>query len=219
MGNRKGRIWTLVMIFIIIGLPVCTALLLRNGFQTRAAAPASSRIVLTPVDKQPAFREVSFRGDTISQFRMQGKVLIHTFASFECVPEIDTLMRKLYEIQSDYYGKTLSLRILTHSLKPDQDTYADLKIMSDRYAGREVWHFLRADDSCAQQLFQWCTVAAEKNYGKMETDSDCPQFVYLVDSEGMFRGAYNVRDENQFHDLFNDVLFLINKLDLHEQEK
>lgn len=219
MASRKGRIWTLVMVFIIIGLPVCTALLLRDGFKTRSAAPSSSRLIAQPVDKQPMFKEVSFRGDTISQFRMQGKVLIHSFASLDCVPKIDAQMRRLYEIQSDYYGKTLSLRILTHSLKPAEDDYNDLKIMSDRYAGREVWHFLRSEDSSAQQLFTWCRTMTEKKYGSLETDSECPEFVYLVDSEGMFRGAYNVQQEDQFHDLFNDVLFLINKLDLNEQKK
>ena len=58
-----------------------------------------------------------------------------------------------------------------------------------------------------------------KKTGAIETDTLCPQLVYLVDGDGFLRGAYDPLIESQFHDLYNDILFLINKLDLDEQEK
>lgn len=219
MTSRKGRIWTLVMVFIIIGLPVCTLLLLKDGFKTRSEAPASSRLIAEASAAIPPYLAVSFRGDTITDVRMREKVAVLNFASADCVPEMDARMRRLYEIQSDYYGKTLSLRILTQTLKPEADDLNAMRVLSERYAGREVWHFLRTDDSTATKLFNWCDQQAEKKYGPMETDQTCPQFVYLIDGEGLFRGAYDLNTEEQFHDLFNDILFLVNKLDLHDQKK
>jgi len=216
MASSKGRIWTVVMLTIILVLPLIALLLLRQGFETRRDAPHSSRLLANDLVNIPAYNGISFRGDTITSRRMQGKVTVLHFTSASCVPVIDSLMRSLYEIQADYYGKTLSLRIITNTLEPEKDDANDMRLLSERYAGREIWHFIRATDSSGIRLFNWCLAESKIFNTGMETDLNCPQLVFLTDGDGKFRGAYDLRQKQQFHDLYNDILYLVNKLDLHE---
>lgn len=219
MHNKHGRIWTLVMLFIILVLPLIALLLLKKGFETRRDAPASDRLWQSDLQLIPPYLTVSFRGDTITNRRMLGKVTVLHFTRHACVPAIDARMRRLYDIQDDYYGKTLSLRIITNTLDPIADDMTDLRHTSERYAGREIWHFVSGADSSGVRLYLWCDSIAQQISPYTEPDPACPRLVYLVDSDGYLRGAYDLEEESQFHDLYNDILFLVNKLDLDEQEK
>lgn len=218
MTSRTGRIWTVVMLVIILVLPLIALLLLKKGFETRRDAPASERLLTSGLEHIPPYATLSFRGDSITDSRMLGKVTVLNFAGKDCVPAIDARMRKLYEIQADYYGKTLSLRIITNTLDPVADDLVDLQRMSERYAGREVWHFVRGEDSSGVRLYNWCDSVSQQYFPFTEPDPACPRLVYLIDSDGFFRGAYDLEQEQHFHDLYNDILFLVNKLDLDEQE-
>ncbi len=214
--SKKGRIWTIVMLIIILVLPAIALLLMKKGFDTRRDAPASARLIQQNLQHIPSYTTVSFRGDTITDDRMHGKVTVLSFIRYACLPGTDSLMRKLYNIQDDYYGKTLSLRLITNTLDPVKDTEHEMQLISERHAGRETWHFVVGRDSSGVRLFDWCAAQTEKMYKVAEPNRECPQLVYLIDSDGNFRGAYDPLKEQEFHDLYNDILFLINKLDLHE---
>lgn len=216
MASKKGRIWTIVMLFIILVLPLIAYLLLEKGLHVREAAPASSSLIQQDLKTIPAYSGVSPRGDTITDTRMRGKVCVLNFTTLACMKSVDDRMRKLFEIQEDYYGKTISFRVITNTLDPQTDGLNNMRLMSERYAGREIWHFITAADSSGVKLFEWC----EKNAPPQtvsETEKQCPELVYLVDGKGNLRGVYDLMQEQQFHDLYNDILFLVNQMDLHEQ--
>lgn len=216
MASRKGRIWTIVMLFIILVLPFIAYLLLQKGLHVREAAPASSRLIQQGYHTIPAYSGVSPRGDTITDSRMRGKVCVLNFTTLACMRSVDDRMRKLFEIQEDYYGKTISFRVITNTLDPQTDGLNNMRLISERYAGREIWHFITAADSSGVKLFEWC----EKNaplQSVSETESQCPGFVYLVDGKGNLRGVYDLMQDQQFHDLYNDILYLVNQMELHEQ--
>lgn len=213
MAKKSGRLWVAVMLFMIVVLPLISVILLQKGFRVREEAPASSRLIQSELQQIPDYFTVSHRGDTITKTGMLNKVCILDFASYSCGTANDARERKLYEIQADYYGKTKAFRILTHTLHPAEDKTAQLKLMAERYAAREIWHFVSDPDSSSIKLFEWCTKTV-KNNSFNETDLSCPRFVYLVDGEGNLRGVYDPLDEKQNQDLFNDVLFLLNNLDL-----
>ncbi|HMX05179.1 MAG TPA: SCO family protein [Chitinophagales bacterium] len=218
MSSTRGRIWTIVMLVIILVLPSIAYLMLREGLHVRESAPASDHLIKENLQSIPTYSGVSFRGDTISKSRMKGKVCVLNFTTHACEKSMDDNMRKLFEIQEDYYGKTISFRIITNTLDPDTDGLDNMRLMSERYAGREIWHFITDPDSSGVKLYDWC----KKNVSDStlnETDTQCPQLVYLVDGNGKLRGVYNILEEQQFHDLYNDILYLVNQMELHEQKK
>lgn len=218
MAKKRGRVWAVVMLLIIVVLPLFSVLFLREGFKIREEAPASDRLLMNNAEQIPVYHTISHRGDTITKQRMLNKVCVIDFASYSCGTTNDERERKLFEIQEDYYGKTKAFRIITHTLQPAIDKTPEITLMAERYAAREIWHFVNADDSSSNNLFQFARNKF-KNSPSFETDTICPRLVYLVDGDGLLRGCYDPLDENQFHDLYNDILFLINKLDLDEQEK
>ena len=218
MANSRGRTWVLVMLIIIVVLPLFSVLFLKEGFKVREEAPASDRLIQNNKPAIPNYFAVSYKGDTITKQGMLNKVCIIDFANYACGTSNDARERKLFEIQEDYYGKTKAFRVLSFTLQPEKDLNEQLQIMAERYAAREIWHFMSATDGSANKLYQFNKNIFEKK-GVIETDTLCPQLVYLVDGEGFLRGAYDPLDDKQFHDLYNDVLFLVNKLDLNEETK
>jgi cytochrome oxidase Cu insertion factor (SCO1/SenC/PrrC family) len=218
MANSRGRTWVLVMLIIIVVLPLFSVLFLKEGFKIREEAPSSDRLIENNMPAIPNYYAVSHRGDTITKQGMLNKVCIIDFANYSCGTSNDARERKLFEIQEDYYGKTKAFRVLSFTLQPETDLNEQLQIMAERYAAREIWHFMSATDGSANKLYQFNKNIFEKK-GVIETDTLCPQLVYLVDGEGFLRGAYDPLDDKQFHDLYNDVLFLVNKLDLNEETK
>jgi len=218
MAKRRGRVWVFVMLLIIVVLPLFSVLFLKEGFKIRDEAPASNRMLTENAQPIPVYHTISHRGDTITKKRMLDKVCLIDFASYSCGTTNDARERKLFELQEDYYGKTKAFRIITHTLQPQTDLTPQLILMAERYAAREIWHFVGAIDSSSIALFNFANNNF-KNSPSFETDTVCPELVYLVDGDGILRGAYNPLDENQFHDLYNDILFLVNKLDWDEQEK
>ncbi len=218
MAKKRRRVWVFVMLLIIVVLPLFSVLFLKEGFKIRDEAPASARMLTDDAQPIPAYHTISHRGDTITKKRMLDKVCLIDFASYSCGTTNDARERKLFELQEDYYGKTKAFRIITHTLQPQSDLTPQLTLMAERYAAREIWHFVSGIDSSSISLFNFANNSF-KNSPSFETDTVCPELVYLVDGDGMLRGAYNPLDENQFHDLYNDILFLVNKLDWDEQEK
>ena len=213
MAKKKGRLWVAVMLFMIVILPLISVFLLQKGFKVREEAPASSRLIQTDLQQIPDYFTISHRGDTITKQKMHNKVILLDFASYSCGTTNDARERKLFEIQEDYYGKTKAFRILTHTLQPAQDLTPQLKLMAERYAAREIWHFLSDPDSSSIKLFDFCNKNTN-NITFSETDYACPRFVYLIDGAGNLRGVYDPLDVKQNQDLYNDILFLLNKLDL-----
>jgi len=213
MAKKKGRLWVAVMLFMIVILPLISVILLQKGFKVREEAPASGRLIQTDLQQIPDYFTISHRGDTITKQGMHNKVCILDFVSYSCGTANDARERRLYEIQADYYGKTKAFRLLTHTLNPGEDRTPQLKLMAERYAAREIWHFLSDPDSSSLRLFDFCN-SSTNNISFSETDSACPRFVYLVDGDGFLRGVYDPLDEKQNQDLYNDILFLLNKLNL-----
>ncbi len=213
--TRYGRTWVVVMIVIILGLPLITVFFLKEGFKIREEVSASDLLYADSTIALPDYQLISHRGDTITKNRMLGKVCVLDFISYSCGKSIDDKQRLLFELQEDYYGKTKGFRVLSATLTPEQDSIRQIRLMSERYAGREIWHFLRSDDSTAVQLFQFCKSSSKNN---SDTDLFCPGFVYLIDGNGNVRGSYDPMVKNQYDALYKDILFLINQLYAEETD-
>jgi len=211
--TNRGRIWVAVVLVIILVFPTITFLLLREGFDVREHAKPSTMLLPDSTHQLIGYSFISHRGDTIYKQRMLNKVCVLDFLSGSCGKSIDAKGRKLFELQEDYYGKTIDFRILSITLTPEQDSTHKLQLLSDRYAGREIWHFLRSDDSSAQQLFEQCRSVTGNN---SDTDLFCQQSVYLVDAKGNIRGTYHPTIEAEYDALYQDILFLLNQVDVKE---
>lgn len=213
--KRYGRRWVIVIILIIVILPLITVFFLKEGFAIRDSAGASKFLFADTALQIPDYVFVSQRGDTISKTRMLDKVCVLDFTSYGCGKKIDAKDSLLFQIQEDYYGKTKGFRILSITLTPEQDKTEQLAFMSDRYQAREIWHFLRSDDSTSVKFEKFCLKASNNS---QDADLFCPRFVYLVDGYGNVRGAYDPLITEQYDALYGDILFLINRLYVEEKD-
>lgn len=211
--KRYGRRWVYVIIVIVIILPLITVYFLKEGFAIRNSAGASKYLLADTTLQLPDYVFISQRGDTISKTRMLDKVCILDFTSYSCGKKIDEKDSLLFQLQEDYYGKTKGFRILSVTLTPEQDSEKQLAFMSERYQAREIWHFLRSDDSASVGLRKFCQSVANNN---SDTDLFCPRFVYLVDGYGNVRGTYDPLVKVQYDALYGDILYLINHLYVEE---
>lgn len=212
--KRYGRRWVYVIIVIIVILPLITVFFLKEGFAIRNSAGASNYLLSDSTHQIPDYVFISQRGDTISKTRMLDKVCVLDFTSYSCGKKIDEKDSLLFQLQEDYYGKTKGFRILSVTLTPGEDSDVQLAFMSDRYQAREIWHFLRSDDSASVALQKYCRTVSNNI---SDTDLFCSDFVYLVDGYGNVRGTYNPLIKEQYDALYGDILYLINHLYVEEK--
>jgi cytochrome oxidase Cu insertion factor (SCO1/SenC/PrrC family) len=208
---NKNKWWAIVMLIIVLLLPLISVFFLQQGFKIRAAAQPSNKHIENLSYKIPVFNFVSHRGDTISKQRMTGKVLVLDFISYNCGNVNDGKGRSLFELQEDYYGKTKLFRIISVSISP-QDSTRQMRLLSERYAAREIWHFLNGSQAEVDSVFKACQPVLT-NYSSNETNLLCPEYVYLVDANGFIRGFYNPVIDEEFNALYQDVLYLLNDLE------
>ena len=193
---------------IIILLPLISYLSVKSGAEIRRNAQPSERLDSVGIPF-PNYFFISQRGDTITTERMHGKVLVFELFSASCADDTAKERHPLFELQEDYNGKTLSLRII--SLITDSVFTADqLTHYSTRYAAREEWHVVYNaalhDSTLIQSYAQYLHKKDVSNINQ-----SCPENVLLIDKSGVIRGCYNILDETQYNDLYKDVLYLIDR--------
>jgi hypothetical protein len=182
---------------------------MKQGVELRKSNTASEYYSESSI-QIPAYKLISQRGDTISAEKMKGKVCVYEFYSEDCYQGRYAGQNPLFQLQEDYYGKTLSLRIISVNLTDSSKQNTELQHYSNRYAARETWHVTGGDTSTAQNIFSACTnLLTQKNI--TEQNFYCPKHVFLTDRNGNICGAYLINDEKQFSALFTDILFTIDR--------
>lgn len=212
MALRKSA-WKAIGILAIIVIPALVDLfLVRQGFKVRDSTPFSDRYI-QDAQAIPSYYFISQRGDTITSERMHNKVCILNFYSYACEQAIDHEERRLFTLQEDYYQKTVSFRILTITRTPQDDSTHMLNLSAQRYAAREIWHFLRNDSDSstgAGPLYRTCCSILTQS-DSADINHLCFPFVFLVDRTGKLRGYYDPTQEDQYNALYQDVQYCLNQ--------
>ncbi|MFN3939621.1 MAG: SCO family protein [Chitinophagales bacterium] len=208
MRKKKYFVFAGILIIIVV-LPLISYLLVKKGYDLRVNATYSQRFDSAGTTQLPDYSFLSHRGDTISSTNMQGKVLVIELVSKNCADDSLKLRHPLFELQEDYKNKTRRLRILSVITDSVFNT-AELQAYASRFAARDEWHVLGGAISTLNPVLRFYeNYLQEKNIGN--ANLLCPENVLLIDKEGIVRGAYNIYSPQEFSDLYNDVLYLIDK--------
>lgn len=207
MFKKKHFVFAGILAIIIV-LPLISYLLVKSGADIRKNAQPSSRLDAQGV-AFPSYYFISQRGDTITTDRMQGKVVVLELFSATCKDSGYKERHPLFELQEDYNAKTLRLRIIS-VIMDSVNTMADLNHYAERFAAREEWHVVQDTIAGSDPVLAAYEMYLQKN-DIVNANSSCPENVLLLDKNGMVRGCYDILNEQQFSDLYNDVLYLIDK--------
>lgn len=193
---------------IIIVLPILSYLSVKSGAEVRRNVHASAMYDSIGYTF-PNYYFISHRGDTITSERMHGKVIVLELFSAKCKDDPEKITHPLFELQEDYNTKTLSLRFI--SLITDSVyTNTDLEEYATRYAARDQWHVVNDTNTILNPVPESYNQYLQKK-GVENSNLSCPENVLLIDKNGIVRGCYNIFNEQQYADLYNDILFLIDK--------
>lgn len=193
---------------IIVVLPILSYLSIKSGAEVRRNVHASA-IYDSIGTTFPPYYFISHRGDTITSERMRGKVIVLEMFSAKCKDDPEKATHPLFELQEDYNSKTLSLRFI--SLITDSDFIAsDLEEYATRYAARDQWHIVYDTATTINPVIESYNQYLQKK-GIENSNLSCPENVLLIDKNGIVRGCYNIFDTHEFSDLYNDILFVIDK--------
>lgn len=197
------------ILIVIIVLPLISYLLVKKGYTLRVNATHSQRFDPESTEQLPQYYFLSHRGDTISSTTMQEKVLVIEFFSKNCINDPAKQRHPLFELQEDYKNKTLRLRILSVLTDSVYETN-ELQTYASRYAARDEWHVLGDTISSLNPIINFYEYYLQKK-NLRNTNLLCPENVLLIDKTGIVRGAYNINSQQEFSDLYNDVLYLIDR--------
>ena len=154
------------------------------------------------------FSFINQAGRTISQKDTEGKnyVVEYFFANCESIcPIMNTNMQL---VANAFKGDT-TFRILSHTVKPGEDSVAALLQYSLKYnAEPESWWFLTGDKKELYHLARKSYLMNSEEGNGGEDDFIHTQLFALVDKQKRIRGSYDGTDEQSVKRLIEDVKIL-----------
>lgn len=154
------------------------------------------------------FSFINQAGRTISQKDTEGKNYVAEYFFANC-ESICPIMNTNMELVAQAFKADTTFRILSHTVKPDEDSVTALLKYSLKYnADEKIWWFLTGDKKELYSL-------ARKSYlmNNEEGNGDADDFIHtqlfaLVDKQKRIRGYYDGTDEQSVKRLIEDVKIL-----------
>ncbi|ALI97938.1 SCO family protein [Rufibacter tibetensis] len=209
-------------------LPVLVFLFLKmfgvNRFSLRTYFPAtvdSTQVAGewkydTTYHQVPDFKLTSHTGTAFSQKDLEGKIYVANFFFTSCKGPCTQMSTQLSRVQ-DAFRLQPDVRIISHTLKPQEDSPAVLSEYAESFKARpNKWIFLTGPENEIQRL-------AEKGYRLTSLESALPdgspallqsnRFV-LVDKEKHVRGIYDGTDAADVDRLITEINVLLSEYNL-----
>lgn len=167
-------------------------------------------------------RLISQLGDTVSiNETLKGKILIINFFFTSCVTICPELTKNMKLLNKAYKKNDTSIRFLSISVDPDNDSVIRLRQYADKYdANHDKWLFLTGNKNeiyhfARKELF----LKLEEGDGGQD-DFIHPDKFILVDKYRNIRGYYNGLDSNNIRACAEDAAYLmVEKNRLHEKKR
>ena len=150
-------------------------------------------------------------GHAFTQQDIQGKVCVVEFFFTTChgiCPRMNASIKKI----ANTFNAEPNFRILSHTVDPETDTVARLKVYADSIqADTRHWKFLTGSK---QKLYEaarnsYVLDDVKNNVGSIEEQFIHTQFFALVDKEGQVRGIYDGLKEPELQKLKQDIKALL----------
>lgn len=151
----------------------------------------------------PGFNLTSQTGQPFSQNQLEGNLYVANFFYTDCQSNCRQVSTQLSRVQ-DAFRLQPSVKILSFSLKPEQDSVQVLKAYANSFrANPEKWIFLTGPSAQMQQLLESGFKASEAATLSLE------QRLLLIDGNKQVRGIYNGSDAAEVDRLITEINVLL----------
>lgn len=156
------------------------------------------------------FRLVNQDGKVITDSDYEGKVYVADFFFTTC-PGICPVMTGQLKRISDAYRNNDDVKILSHTVKPEEDSISVLKeYAGENNADSSQWNFVTGDISEINDLARNYYLLSEE--AAHEDDFVHTQLFALVDTKKRVRGIYDGTDSVAVNKLIHDISILLKKV-------
>ncbi len=158
------------------------------------------------IHRIPDFNFVDQNGDTITQKSITGKIVVADFFFTACPGICPRLTASMGNVQ-DAFKDDDSILLLSHSVTPDMDDVARLKIYAEAHhvnAGK--WHLLTGDRKAIYHIARQGYFADEETgLAKGENEFLHTENFILIDGSQRIRGVYNGTNPAEVERLIEDI--------------
>lgn len=159
----------------------------------------------------PEFRFVDQDSNLIDNEGLKGKIYLADFFFTRC-PTICPIMSKHMLEIAKHFQHEPRFAILSHTIDPDHDTPAILKIYAQKLGAPDLWKFVNGPKSKVY------TIAGDAGYFSFATESpqspggfDHSGVFTLVDGKGHVRGVYSGIEMDSVQVAIQDIQLLLDK--------
>jgi protein SCO1/2 len=160
-----------------------------------------------------AFRFTNQNGMTITNKEVAGKIYVANFFFTSCGSICPKMAANLKKVAT-HFNKQPNVLILSHSVLPEKDSVARLKIYAEKQdIHYKNWWLLTGDKEAIYTLARKSYFADEEiGYNRNSTEFLHTENAVLIDKGGRIRGVYNATLALEMNKLIEHIEIL-----LHEQ--
>lgn len=208
------RTKTILVAFLILGLPIVLTLCLQSGKNQYKTLPVLGPKEVnnegdTVYHKIGSFSFTNQDGEKVTSEQLEGKFYVAHFFYTKCPDVCPKLMDNLKEVQKQTRNIE-NFRMLSITVNPESDTPQRLKeYAQENGINTNKWHLLSGEQANIEALAQdkFLITAKEDQHGYQNyVHSD---LLVLVDKEGKIRGFYKGSDEQALETLVDQVAVLL----------
>ncbi len=157
----------------------------------------------------PPFSLLSQDGETITQRDFEGKIYITDFFFARCPDICKVMTSELYRVQ-DHFKNNPDIRILSHTVDPQNDTVAVLKDYAERNRyQKDFWHFVTGDKKTIYELARCAYFLPVQAGDGGKADFIHSDKLILVDKEKRIRGFYSGTNRDDVDKLILEIQVLL----------
>ncbi|HNP50029.1 MAG TPA: SCO family protein [Bacteroidia bacterium] len=157
------------------------------------------------------FSFVDQEGKNVTEESVKGKIYVADFFFTTC-QGICPMMSGQMERVADHFKGEERFHILSHSVKPDEDSVSVLAAYAkEHHADPKQWQFLTGDKKALYEMARksYLVSLTEGNGGP--EDFVHTQFFALVDPDRHIRGFYDGTDSTEVNKLIDDIHVLLDE--------
>ena len=153
------------------------------------------------------FRLTDQEGRTVTQDNFKDKIYVADFFFVNCEGICPIMSNQLMRVNEKFKDNP-DVLILSHTVKPDEDSIPVLKRYAEDHEATSNWYFVTGDVKQINELARSSYLVGATE-GETEEDFVHTQFFTLVDPQKRIRGFYDGTDSTEVSKLIGDIEKLV----------
>jgi protein SCO1 len=163
---------------------------------------------INPISNVENFKFINQNGDTITDQQLKGNVYVASFFFVSCEGICPDMHGKLYATTYKKYINNPNFKILSHTVKPEEDSLPALRLYAERMKiDTKQWQLVTGN---INDLYRAARVSYKVDDEKLTQQPSDPEFVHtqffaLVDKQLRVRAIYDGLKITELEELNNKI--------------